>query len=108
MELRQPPVFINGSIGTETIDGSNPLGGILESILGESPAAQKVRLEEASKGATDLTSLIKRKKPAQSEASKDSELHGTQRNGKRKADFRDEVQEVGTGKKARISDGAEG
>ena len=67
-----------------------------------------MRLEEASKGATDLTSLIKRKKPAHSEASKDSELHGTQRNGKRKVDFRDEVEEVGTGKKAKISDGVEG
>ena len=90
-----------------TVDGSNPLSGILGSILGESPAAQKKRLEEASKGAKDLTKLIKRNKRAEGEASKASEPHGKQSNGKRKVDFRDEVEEVGTGKKAKISDGAE-
>lgn len=89
-----------------TIDGSNPLSGILGSILGESPAAQKARLEEASKGAKDLTKLIKRKKPAEGEASKVSETHGIQSNGKRKFDFRDEVEKVGTGKKAKIFDDA--
>ena len=90
-----------------TIDGSNPLSGILGSILGESPVAQKARLEEASKGAKDLTNLIKRKKPAEGEASKITGSHGIQSNGKRKVDFGDEVEEVGTGKKAKISEGAE-
>ena len=89
-----------------TIDGSNPLSGILGSLLGESPAAQKARLDEASKGAKDLTNLIKRRKPAEGEASKASESHRIQGDGKRKVDFIDEVEEVGTGKKAKIPDGA--
>lgn len=88
-------------------DGSNPLSGILGSVLGESPAAQKARLEEASRGAKDLTNLIKRKKSAEGEVSKVSEPLGSQSNGKRKVDFKDEVEEVGTGKKPKISDSAE-
>ena len=89
------------------IDGLNSLSGVLGSVLGESPAAQKARLEEASKGAKDLTKLIKRRKPTESEASKDSEAHSIQSNTKRKVDFRDEVEEVGTGKKSKISDDVE-
>lgn len=54
-----------------------------------------------------MTGLIKRRKPAEGEASQVSEPHRIQGNGKRKVDFRDEVEEVGTGKKAKISDGAE-
>lgn len=107
IELRQPPVSINDPTGVGTIDGSNPLSGILGSILGESPAAQKARLEEASKGANDLTNLIKRRKPAEGEASKASEIDGLQSNGKRKVDLRDEVEEASSGKKAKILDGAE-
>lgn len=107
VELRQPPVSINDPTGMGTIDGSNPLSGILGSLLGESPAAQKSRLDEASKGAKDLTNLIKRRKPAEGEASKASESHRIQGNGKRKVDIIDEVEEVGTGKKAKIPDGAE-
>ena len=107
IELRQPPVSINDPMGVGTIDGSNPLSGLLGSMLGESPAAQKARLEEASKGANDLTSLIKRRKPAEGEASKASELDGIQSNGKRKVDCRDEVEETSNGKKAKIFDGAE-
>lgn len=108
VELRQPPVSINDPTGTGTIDGSNPLSGILGSILGESPAAQKARLEEASKGATDLSNLVvKRKKPVEGEASKVSEPCRIQSNGKRKADFRDKVKEVGTVKRGKISDGVD-
>ena len=84
------------------IDGSNPLSGILGSILGESSAAQKARLEEASKGAKDLTNLIKRKKPAEGEASRNSEYHSIQNKGKRKVDSRDEVEEAGPEKREKI------
>lgn len=107
VELRQPPVSINDPTGTRTIDGSNPIGGILGSILGESPAAQKERLEEASEGAKDLTNLIKRKKTAEGEASKASRSHDVQSNSKRKISFTNQVEEAGTGKKAKISDGVE-
>ena len=103
VELRQPPVSLNDPSGMGTLDGSNPLSGILGSILGESPAAQKARLEEASKGATDLTNLVKRKKPAETEASRTAETE-VHTNGKRKVDFAQEMEEVGTGKRAKISD----
>ena len=87
-----------------TLDGSDPLSGILGSILGESPAAQKARLEEASKGAQDLTNLVKRKKGGKSEAVRPAESPILQSNGKRRADFAEDVEEVGIGKKARISE----
>ena len=76
-------------------------------MLGESQAAQKARLEEASKGAKDLTDLIKRKKPAASEAPKVFEPRGIQSNGKRKAEVIDEVGEVGIGKRKKICDGVD-
>lgn len=107
VELRQPPISLNDPTGVGTIDGSNPLSGILGSILGDSPAAQKARLEEASKGANDLTNLIKRRKPAKGDASEGSELDAIQSNGKRKIDFGDKVEDASSGKKAKISDGAE-
>ena len=79
------------------------------SILGESPAAQKEKLDKASINANDLTGLIKRsvKKGATiTAAGSDAEqlIHGNgNSNRKRKVEFNDEVVEVGTGKKARLS-----
>lgn len=58
-------------------------------------------MEEASKGATDLTNLVKRKKPVESGT---SQVNG---NGKRKVDFAEETEEVGTGKKAKLENGDE-
>jgi HAT1-interacting factor 1 len=43
---------------------ANPLNGILGKLLGESPAQQKTVIEQATKTATDLTGLVKRKRPA--------------------------------------------
>ena len=106
-ELRQPPISINDSTGTGSVNGANPLSGILGSILGESPTAQKARIEEASKGANDLTNLVKRKKPT-SDAQKEPTEGGLAKgNGKRKVEFADEVVNVGTGKKARLSEEVE-
>ncbi|KAF4551423.1 SHNi-TPR-like protein [Elsinoe fawcettii] len=60
-DLKNPVTSTNGGpAGAPTADA---LGGILGSILGESPAEQKVRIAEATKGANDLSGLIK-KKPA--------------------------------------------
>ena len=56
-------------------------------------------------GAKDLTNLIKRKKPVEREASRISEPHGIQSNGKRKIDARDEVEEADRGKREKISNG---
>lgn len=113
VEIRQPPVSINDPTGTGTIDGAIPLSGILGSILGESPAAQQARLTDASNNATDLTSLVKRKKPATAEqeqsppqvtTSGGTSVDPPKPQGKRKVEFDEEVVEVGTGKKARLSD----
>ncbi|KAI4223248.1 MAG: hypothetical protein L6R36_005567 [Xanthoria steineri] len=109
IELRQPPVSMNDPSKPDHDDGLTPLGGILGSILGESPAAQTLRLDEASKGAKDLSNLVKRKKPtAETTTPTLGEEDVLKANGsKRKVEFVEEVVEVGTGKKARLSDGNE-
>lgn len=82
----------------------------MSSILGESPAAQKEKLDNASINANDLTGLVKRsgKKAdtttAGGAAAKKVSKDNGNGNGKRKVEFDDEVVEVGTGKKARLSD----
>ncbi|KAI4238843.1 MAG: hypothetical protein LQ349_000813 [Xanthoria aureola] len=109
IELRQPPVSMNDPSKNDHDDGLTPLGGILGSMLGESPAAQTLRLDEASKGAKDLSNLVKRKKPtAETTTPTPREEDVSKANGsKRKVEFVEEVVEVGTGKKARLSDGNE-
>lgn len=97
MELRQPPVSINDPTGTGTVDGTNPFSGILDSILGDSPEAQKARIEEASQNAKDLTNLVRRKKPANGDAGAMSE-HAPAGSGKRKVD---QVEDETSTKKAK-------
>ena len=104
VELRQPPVSINDPTGTGSVDGANPLSGILGSILGESAAAQKARLDEASKSANDLTGLVRRKKGSGT-ASPQPVADEASKTGKRKVEFEEDVVDVGTGKKAKLSDG---
>ncbi|KAL8930865.1 MAG: hypothetical protein Q9208_000406 [Pyrenodesmia sp. 3 TL-2023] len=108
IELRQSPISIDNSATGGNGDETVPLGGILGSILGESPAAQREKLNEASKGATDLSNLVKRKKPSVNPASEEVEddIAGKS-GGKRKVEFVEEVVEVGTGKKAKLSHGNE-
>ncbi|GAB7347653.1 hypothetical protein MBLNU459_g4519t1 [Dothideomycetes sp. NU459] len=68
VDLRNPAVNLNGMSGPAGApDASNPLGGILGSMLGETPAQQKARIDQATKGANDLSGLIRKKpaKPAQ-------------------------------------------
>jgi len=58
-------VSLNGVTGLAGApDGSDALKGILGSLLGQSPAAQKARIEEVTKSANDLTGLIRHKKKA--------------------------------------------
>ena len=110
VELRQPPVSVNDPMGTGTIDGTNPLAGILGSMLGESPRAQKARIEEASKSAHDLTGLVKKRKQATDDTPKTTELEGLRSNGdgKRKLEFEGKLTESGKGKKAKIENAEEG
>lgn len=70
-------------------------------MLGESPAAQKARIEEASKGANDLTGLVKKKKPAAGTSAPSSETKTVQSNGKRKANFDVQEEDAMMEKKAR-------
>ncbi|KAL8794705.1 MAG: hypothetical protein Q9195_002780 [Heterodermia aff. obscurata] len=107
LELRQPPISINDPTGTGAVDGAKPLSGILGSILGESNTAQKTRIEEASKGAKDLTGLVKRKKASNAPSPQPVAREAPEMNGKRKVAFDENVIEVGTGKKAKLSDNEE-
>lgn len=97
MELREPPVAIDEA------SQNKDLGGILGSILGESPATQQERLDEAAKSATDLSSLVKRKKPVPYTDFVAAEADNASTSSKRKAEFAKEVMDGGTGKKVRVS-----
>lgn len=59
----------------------NPLGGLLGAALGGSAAEVQARVEEATKNAVDLSSLVRKKKPKDDEAT--TPVNG---GGKRKAD----------------------
>ena len=77
------------------------MSGILGSILGETQEAQKARLEDASTKATDLTNLVKRKRPANNTA--ESSVVES-KSGKRKLDLIEDVEDVDTSKKAHRED----
>ncbi|KAG6048997.1 hypothetical protein E4U17_006966 [Claviceps sp. LM77 group G4] len=62
-DLRQDPVNADDLLGSESL----PLGSILGGTLGESAADTQARVEEAKKTATDLTGLVRKKKPAATE-----------------------------------------
>ncbi|KAL8664733.1 MAG: hypothetical protein Q9202_002868 [Teloschistes flavicans] len=101
LELREPPVAIDGA------SQDKDLSGILGSILGESSATQQERLDEAARSATDLSSLIKRKKPVTNADFVVAEADNMSTNSKRKVEFAEEVRDGGTGKKVRVSNGIE-
>jgi HAT1-interacting factor 1 len=71
------------------------MSGILGANLGESPAEAQARIEEAKKGATDLTGLVRRKRAPKTEAAEAAS------NGKRKAE--DDTDGAET-KKAKVED----
>lgn len=101
VELRQPPVSINDPTGSGAIDGANPLSGILGSILGESPEAQKARLDDAAKGANDLTNLVRRKKLSNDDVTAGTQQAPVTSGGKRKLESVDEPEDVTQGKKVK-------
>ena len=108
IELRQPPVSINNLTSTDPINNTTSLNGILGSIKAESPAGQKARLEEASKTATDVTDLVRRKKQIFNNQDKESdgakEADGRESVGKRKADSEGNDLDHGKEKKVKIND----
>ncbi|KAK0759993.1 hypothetical protein N5P37_007071 [Trichoderma harzianum] len=76
VDLKKDPLSANDLLG----DGANPLGGILGAAFGQSAAEVQARVEEASKNAVDLTSLVRKKK------AKDDDAVNGSGNTKRKAD----------------------
>jgi HAT1-interacting factor 1 len=81
--------------------GQAAVGGILGTQLGETPAEATARIEEAKKGATDLTGLVKRRKAKPTDAATPEPANGT--NGKRKAE--DGVEDSDHAKKTKVDDG---
>ena len=82
------------------------LAGVLAQAMGDTPAQQKVRIEEATKNARDLTGLVRhRKKPkmdGDSDAVTSTVDSATASNGKRKLE-ETEV-EGGTTKKVKVDE----
>ncbi|PNS16030.1 NASP-related protein sim3 [Sphaceloma murrayae] len=92
-DLKGPVVTLNG--GPAGAPSADALGGILGSILGESTAEQKARIAEATKGANDLTGLVKKKAPKPATAA------ATTESTKRKLDD-GEAENGVNGKKAKV------
>ncbi|KAL9095442.1 MAG: hypothetical protein Q9165_002313 [Trypethelium subeluteriae] len=105
VDLKNPAVSAVDPLGPAGApDSSDPLRGLLGAMLGETPAQQRARIEEASRTANDLTSLVKhKKKPQKDAAAADLAVNGS---SKRKADGENEEDRT-TGKKARVDGGAE-
>lgn len=80
------------------------MGGILGEPLGETPEEAKVRVDEATKTANDLSGLVRRKK-AKTTDSEVSPTNGTT-NVKRKAE--DDADESDCAKKLKVEEGATG
>jgi HAT1-interacting factor 1 len=99
VELRQPPVSINDPTGTGAIDGANSLSGIPR-LDPRRVACRTASQDRGSyEGAHDLTNLVKRRKPTsdgRQDVARNTAVNGS---GKRKVEFTDDVEEVGTGKK---------
>lgn len=90
------------------MSGDNPLGGILSSMLGESATSQQAKLEEASKGAKDLTELVIKRKKAGTETHHPTQEADSPRTGdKKKLEFVEEVAEAGTDKKTKFAEDGE-
>lgn len=83
-----------------TAQAFSSMNGIFGSILSESPAIQREKLEAASIGAADLTNLIKRRAVTNTD---ESDQASTGSNGKRKVGFVEEAVEVDVGKRAKLS-----
>jgi len=83
-----------------------PLAGVLAQAMGETPAQQRLRIEEATKNARDLTGLVRHRKKPKTEEESDaaaSTVDGAAAsNDKRKLE---EVEaEDGTAKKVKMDE----
>ncbi|KAK8183691.1 hypothetical protein HDK77DRAFT_474962 [Phyllosticta capitalensis] len=72
-ELRAPAISLsapsNNAAGSAPgLDASNPIAGVLSELLGQPSEQERKELEGKLKGASDISGLIKRKKPAAADA----------------------------------------
>lgn len=122
-ELRKPPVNVKAE--TEEQMFREQISGVLGSILGSGATEEqkKEKLAQVSETANDLSGLVKRKKPKAGQASGADSGFGSSAStpaaapvpaegssstaakpSKRKVNFVDEVEDVETGKKAKVED----
>lgn len=71
VDLKDGPIDTKGLLGEDT----GALGGLLGGILGESSSETKARIDEATRTATDLTNLVRKRKP------KEEEVKSEEQNG---------------------------
>jgi len=89
-ELKGPPINFKEALNEQLNQQSELITGILAAATGETREAAAARLEEAKKGATDLTGLVRhKKKPFTTEVNESNSANG---NGKRKAE--EDLEEV--------------
>ncbi|KOS20594.1 NASP-related protein sim3 [Escovopsis weberi] len=103
VDLRKDPISADDLQGGPE---ANPLGGLFGASLGGGSASEiAARIEEAAKGAVDLTNLVRKKKPKTADAEEGNTAGAA--NGKRKAQDDDDTaaapQETES-KKARVED----
>ncbi|KEF52131.1 uncharacterized protein A1O9_11757 [Exophiala aquamarina CBS 119918] len=122
-ELRKPPVNVKAE--TEEQMFKEQISGVLGSILGSGATEEqkKEKLAQVSEKANDLSGLVKRKKPKATQASGGDSGFGSSAStpaaapvlaegssrtatkpSKRKVNFVDEVEDLETGKKAKVED----
>ncbi|KAK0660360.1 hypothetical protein DIS24_g3326 [Lasiodiplodia hormozganensis] len=63
-ELRGPAISLSAPSNPAGADPSNPLSGILGELLGQAPAEERAEQKKKIEGASDISGLVKRKKPA--------------------------------------------
>ncbi|OCK75036.1 hypothetical protein K432DRAFT_362740 [Lepidopterella palustris CBS 459.81] len=87
-------------------DSADPVfGGLLGSILGADPAAQKARIEEAAKNANDLSNLVRHKKKAPTEDPKNDSVNGSgSGSSKRKLEVEKDGERGAEGKRAKTEE----
>jgi HAT1-interacting factor 1 len=116
-ELRKPPVSVKAESENEM---KQQIQGVLGSLLGSSVTEEekKEKLAEVTEKATDISGMIKRKKPKATQSNGGESGHGSAAStpaaaqavagesslGKRKVEFVDEEAHAGSGKKAKVED----
>jgi len=97
-DLKGPPIDVKAAVYGPA--GGAVLSGVLGATIGESPEQAAARVEEATKHATDLTGMVRKKAKQEGDA---KEMNGA--GAKRKAE--DDVVDQESLKKAKVDDATE-